>query len=71
MAVKLAVSLTVRGADLPAMLEEAQNRLDDLDSSVSWTITEAELWGDMNEPAATRDGLVSIYSATIRATASK
>lgn len=71
MAASVTVSLTVRGADLPAMLEEAQSRLDDLDSSVTWSITDVELYGDMNEPAATRDGLVSIYHATVRATGKK
>lgn len=64
---KITARMNGRGTDLEAMKQNAISKFEDLSPGADWTITEIDLWGE--EDVGTRQGMVSMWTATITATA--
>lgn len=64
---KTEVEITVEGDSLATIVEQAQKELRSLHST-DWTIDNVRVWG-RQDAAARNDGLVTIFSATVEASA--
>lgn len=65
---KVTVSINVQADELSVIAEEAMRELGALHPGADWSIEEVNIWG--RQDAASRDdGLVTIWNAEVKATA--